>query len=200
MGDQTQRGKRSARGAAGAPSLFGQKTRTTRPAVRRVAANLGGLLVLLTCLGCGSKLPATKPVTGTVTYLGQPLEGATVMFGRDSRDIAKGELAIAKTDAQGRFALTTHFGSETDAKGVVAGEYEVTISKLVPPPGISPAAYQAMVDAANKVGETGGMLPPDKQPPALVELLPERYSVSGKSQLTAKVTPEGPNDFPFDLK
>ena len=200
MGDQTQRVKQSARRAAGAPSLFGQKTRAKRPAVRRVAVNLGGLLVLLTCIGCGTKLPATKEVTGTVLYLGQPVEGATVMFGRDSRDIAKGELAIGKTDAQGRFALSTHFGSETDAKGVVAGEYEVTISKLVPPPGISPAAYQAMVDAANKVGETGGMLPPDKQPPALVELLPERYSVSGKSQLTATVTPEGPNDFPFDLK
>ena len=138
MGDQTQRVKQSAHEAAGGQSLCGQKTRAGRAALRRVAANLGGLLVLLTCLGCGSKLPATKPVTGTVTYLGQPVEGATVMFGRDSRDIAKGELAIGKTDAQGRFALSTHFGSETDAKGVVAGDYAVTISKLVPPPGIAP--------------------------------------------------------------
>jgi hypothetical protein len=219
MADQARRVKQAARGAtkqslagpkihqnpgadatglAGATkrSLAGPKIRAKSPTVRWLAT---GLLVLLTCSGCGAKLPATQTVTGTVSYQGQPVEGATVMFSRDSRSIAKGEIAIGQTDAQGRFTLTTHFGGETDAKGVIAGEYEVTVSKQVPPPGISASQYQAMVDAANKIGETGAMVPPDQQPPSTVELFPEHYSVVGRSKLSAKVTSEGPNDFPFAL-
>lgn len=75
----------------------------------------------------------------------------------------------------------------------------MTVSKQVPPPGISASQYQALVDAANKIGETGAMVPPDQQPPSTVELFPEHYSLVGRSKLSANVTSEGPNDFPFAL-
>jgi hypothetical protein len=150
--------------------------------------------------GCGSKLAATKPVTGTVLYRGNPVEGANVLFSRGSRNIAAGEIAMGKTDTQGRFTLTTHFGSQTDSKGAPEGQYEVTVSKHVPPKGVSDSQYQAMVEAANKIGETGAMVPPDKQPPALVEMFPEQYSTVGKSKLTATVSTQGANDFQFNLE
>ena len=158
-------------------------------------------LVVLPCLsGCGPKLPPTKPVTGTVLYQGKPLEGATVLFMRGSRNIAEGEMALGKTDANGRFELTSDFGSETEAKGAVVGQYEVTISKKVPPPGISEAKYQAMVEAANRIAQTGSSVPPNMQPPALVEMLPPQYSMVGKTKLKADVTAAGPNDFEFKLE
>ena len=62
-----------------------------------------GIIVILGLglpIGCGSQ-HSTTPVTGTVTYKGEPVEGAKVHFGRGTRDIAQGELAIGSTDAQG---------------------------------------------------------------------------------------------------
>jgi len=158
-------------------------------------------LVVLPCLsGCGPSLPATKPVTGTVLYHGKPVEGATVLFMRGSRNIAEGEMALGKTDANGRFELTTHFGSQTGGKGAVVGQYEVTISKKVPPPGISEAKYQAMVEAANRIAETGAGVPPHLLPPELVEMFPPQYSMVGKTTLKREVTAAGPNDFEFKLE
>lgn len=158
------------------------------------------LTALLPLLGCGSKGPPTVSVTGTVQQGGQPVEGATVMFSRGGRDISKGEIAMGKTDAQGRFTLITHLAGQKEAQGALPGKYEVTISKRVPPPGVSESQYQAMVEAANKIGETGAMVPKEKQPPELVEKFPPKFSAIGKSELTADVAERGPNEFPFDLK
>ncbi len=157
-----------------------------------------GSLIFLT--GCGSDHPATAPVSGVVTYKGAPVEGASVTFGRNLRDIAQGEIAIGKTDAGGRFHLTTHFGSEASAKGAVPGDYEVVVSKYVPPVGISQEQYQALVDAADKISDTGGMVPADQQPPPLVEQFPAHYSIMGKSQLKASVPAGGIQDLSFPLE
>ncbi|MFH1268737.1 MAG: carboxypeptidase-like regulatory domain-containing protein [Planctomycetota bacterium] len=134
-----------------------------------------------------------------MTYQGEPVEGATVLFTRGSGNIAEGEMAIGKTGAGGRFELTTHVSGQADVKGAPAGAYTVTISKQIPPPGMSEAKYQAMVDAANKAAETGP-LGPGEQPPGLVEMFPPKYSVAVESELKAEVTAQGPNDFQFDLK
>jgi hypothetical protein len=164
-------------------------------ALPRVAC-LAGMLFLI---GCGSGHPATVFVSGDVTYKGQPVEGANVVLGRGSRSVALGEIAIGKTDAKGHFELTSHFAGQASGRGAVPGDYEVTISKLVPPPGMTQAQYQALVDAANKIGETGGTVPPGKEPPPMVEMFPPQYSVSGKSKLKATITPSGPNELKFPL-
>lgn len=167
------------------------------------------LIVFLTLLvaaslsllaGCGSKLPATASATGTVLYRGEPVEGAVVVFSRDSGKLADGEMALGKTDAQGRFQLTTHIGGQSDVQGATPGQYQVTVSKRVPPRGMSPSEYQALVDAAQKANEAGPAPPNAKQPPQLVEQFPPRYSVLGKSELKATVTAKGPNDFQFKLE
>lgn len=151
--------------------------------------------------GCGGpSLPTTTPAGWVVKYRGVPVEGATVVFGRGCRDLARGEVAIGRTDAQGRFALTTHVAGRTAAKGAVPGDYGVTVSKHVPPPRMSMSEYQLRVDAANRIGAEGGMVRPDQEPPALVEMIPRHFSVAGESTLEATVEPGGPNEFLFDLE
>lgn len=162
---------------------------------------LGVSLAVSLVVGCsGPSLPTTAPAGGVVTYRGAPVEGATVVFGRGDRDLARGEVAIGRTDAQGRFALSTHVSGKAAAKGAVPGDYRVTLSKHVPPPGMSMSEYQARVDAANRIGAEGGMLRPDQEPPALVEMMPRRYSVVGESTLEATVKLRGPNEFLLDLE
>ena len=158
------------------------------------------VLSWLLVAGCGPRYPSTVPVTGTVTYRGQPVEGANVLFSRASGDLSKGELAVGKTDANGKFELISHFGSQASAKGAVPGKYEVTISKHVPPPGMTPAQYQALVAAADKISEAGGTVPAHQQPPPLVQMFPPHYSMQGKSKLSTEVASAGTNDFTFTLE
>ena len=156
------------------------------------------LIGLLSVTGCSSKL-STVSVTGTVLHKGKPLEGASVMFGRGSRDITMGEIAIGKTDADGRFALSTYIGPQDEMKGAVVGKYDVTISKYVIPPGMTEAQYKALVAEVDRISASGAMMPPGQQQPDLVEMLPAQFSAIGKSELSADVTSKGPNDFKFDL-
>jgi len=156
------------------------------------------LIGILTVTGCSSKLSAVS-ATGTVMHKGKPLEGASVMLGRGGRDITKGELAIGKTDADGRFALTTYVGPQEELKGAVVGKYDVTISKYIIPPGMTEAQYKALVAKVDAISASGAMMPPDQQLPDLVEMLPAKYSAIGKSELSADVTAQGPNVFQFDL-
>jgi len=157
-----------------------------------------GLLVLNGCNG--PRLPETSPVDGTVLYQGKPVENATVIFSRGSRSMANGEVAMGKTDAEGKFILTTHVGSEADVKGAVPGQYQVTVSKHIPPPGMSESEYQAKAEAVNKIAEEGGMATPDQQLPETVEMFPAKYSAAGQSEITAEVTLGQPNHFDFDLQ
>ena len=157
------------------------------------------LIGLLFMTGCSSKL-STVSATGTVLHKGKPLEGASVMFGRGGRDITVGEIAIGKTGADGRFALSTYIGPQEELKGAVVGKYDVTISKYIIPPGMTEAQYKALVAEVDRISASGAMMPPGQQLPDLVEMLPAQYSAIGKTELSADVTSKGPNDFQFDLK
>ena len=64
-------------------------------------------------LGCGVSHPDTHEVTGEVTYNGQPVDGANVVFTLD------GPLASGVTDAAGKFTLRTF----EDGDGAVAGTH-----------------------------------------------------------------------------
>jgi hypothetical protein len=156
------------------------------------------LLISVSLAGCSGN-PSTAPVRGIVTYRDKPVEGASVVFSRDSGDLTKGEMAVGKTDANGQFELTTHFASQASAKGAVPGKYVVTISKHMPPEGMSEEKYQALVEAAKKIGESGAMVPANQQPPPTVEMLPN-YATASKSKLTADVPASGVTDLKFSLK
>ena len=86
------------------------------------------LLSLMIMAGCG-KSDGNFYVTGTVTQGGQPLEGASVVFMPES--MAGGstgaEGASGRTDAAGKFVLTTSTGKE--GSGTKPGNYRVTVTK-----------------------------------------------------------------------
>jgi hypothetical protein len=141
------------------------------------------LLLVLGLAGCSSRpvdpnRPKTVPVSGTVTYKGAPVEGATVTFfaqGGGKRG------AVGRTDASGQFTLTTFDPKD----GAIPGSYLVAIEKSVlegaPPEG-----------ATGKAGE---------EPPAgtVKDLIPSKYKDPNKSGLTADVKEGGVKDLKFDL-
>jgi hypothetical protein len=137
--------------------------------------------VLSASLGCsGGKAgnPNGRPATGTVSYKGQPVEGATVSF------ISPGSSAFGATDAQGMFKLRA-----SDGDNVALGDYQVTVVKkeFTPPP--PPPSEQDYV-------------PPDPEAPPPAEpkdLLPAKYKTPRETPLKFSVTAAGPNDFAIEL-
>lgn len=139
------------------------------------------LILSVLVLGCNQNAdpnrPKTAPVSGTVTHKGQAVDGATVMFVSSS---GSGRGAVGKTDAQGRFSMTTFQAND----GAIPGSYRVAISKTTleapaektaPKPGVEP--------------DTG----------TVKQLLPEKYKDSTKSGLTAEIKEGGVKDLKFEL-
>ena len=126
----------------------------------------------------GGNHPPVVKATGTVTYKGDPVEGAEVTFNNPSANYS----GTAKTDSSGRFTLST-FGKND---GVVPGKQLVAIRRVEvidkTPPNVD-------------VSAGGAALPPE-----IRWLIPQKYSDFKKSGLTAEVTEGGKNDFTFDLK
>lgn len=131
-----------------------------------------GAALLWMCQGCGSDRPGTVPVQGTVLYRGKAVEGARVMFMATG---AQAPAASGETNAQGHFTLMTFEPGD----GAIAGQYKVLITKRQE----SPDPKQ-----------------PDSPYKITRDLLPARYGNPTRTDLTAEVTPGGPNDFSFELK
>jgi hypothetical protein len=135
---------------------------------------------LVTALGgCSSKpaRPATYPVTGTVTWKGAPLAGATVVLVPTTQGL---EAAVGVTDAQGKFKVTTYGGGD----GAQAGQYGVKVSKYdsatpageTPAREITPEEEQALEFATDE----------RPMPPAR-NLLPKKYESETTSGITHTV-------------
>ncbi len=158
------------------------------------------IALILTCCfaavvtGCGPGIPETVETGGAVTWEGKPLAGAYVTFVGE-----EGQTAVGQTDAEGKFKLTSHFSPKAEAQGVVARQYKVIISKMVPPGNMTEEEYKQIADAANAIVSKGGVVPAGKEPPKKVELLPPKYSDAQQTELTADANDEV-NDFKFDLK
>ncbi|MBI1246491.1 hypothetical protein GC197_01445 [bacterium] len=158
------------------------------------------VLFLATLVGCTqSNLPKTIPVKGRVSYQGAPVEDAMVIFSRGTSNMNNGEVAIGRTDAEGNFELTTHLSGQLDVGGVIPGNYKVTISKKIPPKGMTIETYQAKLDAFNKATEQGLPAPPGSQPPPLIEMFPTKYRSTASTELEAEVSESGDREFKFDL-
>lgn len=96
------------------------------------------LTVVIIGAGCSgeTKVPALAepvPFEGTVTMDGKPLGGATVFFHPKSDTGFHGALGI--TDDSGKYVLESDLGNNKKKKGVIPGQYSVTVSRLVNPEG-----------------------------------------------------------------
>lgn len=152
--------------------------------MRNLALLVCPLAIVLT-LGCGGgsdKFKAQRPKTvlaqGVVTYNGEPLAGAIVIFVPPTG----GTAASSATNAAGQF----------DAKafppdpGAVPGTYKVTVTKNAPMPEApsTPASHDSPAI-------------PEAKP---VSLVPAKYTDAKKTPLTVTLDEKGNTDIKLELK
>ncbi|MHB8901740.1 MAG: carboxypeptidase-like regulatory domain-containing protein [Thermoguttaceae bacterium] len=140
---------------------------------------IGALVLSVGCTPPKPDRPTTYPVSGTVTYKGEPVADANLNF-----QLADGSsFSLAKTDASGKYELMTYEAGD----GALPGDYKVSISK-----------FEAT--AATEAASEADYVPPAEgaEPAASKSLLPDKYRNPETSGLTAKVV-EGPNTFDFEL-
>jgi hypothetical protein len=147
--------------------------------IRLARQGLALALYLLT-VGCAPSNPlGAVPVTGKVTYKGQPVEGATVSFipGGDARP------ATAITTTSGAYRLMT-----LDTPGAMPGPYTVVVRKTEMPPE---SAQGVSMEDAVKLN--------NRPPPPPKELLPAKYGDATKSPLKFEVKKDLKNTFDLPL-
>lgn len=141
-------------------------------------------VVIALFAGCtGSEFPKTYRVTGTVTYKGQPVNGATIAFVSSDPE---GRSAGAETDAEGNFSVKTYFSPKQQSEGIVPGEYVITVSKMEKrdlPEGMKPE------EAIAVFREMG---PPKN-------LLPKQFASPQTSTLKLSITDAAPEPLTLDL-
>ena len=145
---------------------------------------------LFAALGCssGPSRPATYPVSGTVTWKGQPLEAARVVFVPTSPGI---EAASGVTDASGKFQLTTFVAGD----GAQLGEYRVKVSKYDSKKATTAEKKEYMTfEEEQKMAFSGDELP---TPPAK-NLLPKKFESETTSGITHSVT-KGPSSLTIEI-
>lgn len=147
--------------------------------------HLASLLVLVSGIvlasGCDSSSGAGgNPVSGKVTYNGNPVSGAEVVFHSQAQGGQPSEHVFrATTDDSGEFTLVI----TNEAIGVPVGTYSVTVSKLT-----------------EATGPDAGAIPPDETSGldqlvasgAIKSALPIKYAERDKTDLSVTIV-EGEN-------
>ena len=141
-------------------------------------------LVALGVAGCGGGPPPLKladpvPASGTVTIDDKPLVKALVYFVPDGAKVV-GPGSTAITDESGKYNLVTVISGKSKP-GAVPGNYRVWISSLIGPDG-KPIMPDGVTPPANLAAR---------------EVLPERFSSPGTTELKATVADKGGT---FDFK
>ncbi|MCA8998568.1 MAG: carboxypeptidase regulatory-like domain-containing protein [Planctomycetaceae bacterium] len=152
------------------------------------------LAVSLTIVGCsGGSDPnrkPTHPVSGTVKMGDAPVGQASVTFS----PVQGQPVATARTDAEGKFTLTTYEAGD----GAAAGNYKVLVSKS----GGSPAKESSPQSVHDAIS-TGGPPPSAHSGPSAPgdgSSLPQQYAGSETTPLTATVEEGKENVFDFQLE
>jgi len=141
--------------------------------LRRAMACCVCAIACFLSLGCnrGEPVPELMPVTGKVTFQGNPLADASISFVFADEDIKKPARVrpAARTDEQGEYSLAWN-----ELDGAPAGNYQIMI-----------IAFKPGTDGDSEV-----------KPESLI---PEKYNSPKTSGLTAAVTEDGENVFNFKL-
>lgn len=157
------------------------------------AVAMVGLLGAAFLVGCGPAAPTIYPVSGTITLDGKPLEGATVTFVP-----ASGPPSNGMTDAAGKYTIMT--GGKP---GAVAGPCQVAVTKAagsVAAPAAGGDPRQQMEEMQKKMVSQMQAMQTRKPGEVAKSDVPEKYTRSDSSGLTANVTTDGAkNVFDFAL-
>ena len=142
-----------------------------------------GLYIFVTLMGCNQSSLETFAVTGQITYQGEPVAGADIGFvpqGDPSIKAARGT-----SDENGRFQLSVYVAPDEQPRGAMAGNYKVTVQKIVVPESSNNVEYHELISN------------PELQPK---NLLPTIYAGVDSTPLVATVSADDKNVFDFALK
>jgi hypothetical protein len=140
--------------------------------------------------GCGGAEKATHPnvvqAGGVVTHGGAPVEGATVVLMSEESKKA-GWVCSGKSDAAGKFAITSVFAPGTDAKGIPAGDYTAVVTKFDFPSAVrmDMKAYEEQL----RLKQTNSGIPAQSSSPK--SLLPPIYGTDSTSSLKVRIDGSG---------
>lgn len=151
----------------------------------RVVSRALMLCLLMLATGCGSAESGRGvPISGTITFDGKPLEGATVTFMNDTF------VGFGRTDAEGNYRL---------AQGALPGKNKVVISKIEG--GAQPADVIEDPEAGMDAGqfEAAAMGTGVKVPTGPKDLIPADYSDPSKTKLTWDVPAGGETGVNFNI-
>ncbi len=152
--------------------------------------------------GCGDGYDIkVYPVSGVVTYKGKPLDNADVVFTTPGKEGQPSTvMGLGKTDAEGRYTIKTQMGPTDTLNGAVEGHHLVTISKYIPPNGMSEEELNKLMRAEVAAMEAKGFVTKEETAPSRIPFLPPKYQNPSASELFADVSAKGENTFNFDLK
>lgn len=127
--------------------------------------------VAAAAIGCSKPAPLQAPVfpvKGTITFKGQPIQGAVVVLHPKAQGPIPAPTPRANVDAQGNFAVTTYASGD----GAPEGEYTVTVQWYKPVkgeggdlkagPNVIPAKYSRPAQSDLKIVVATG---PNEVPP-----------------------------------
>lgn len=146
--------------------------------------------VVMTGCGTGESNPPVYPVTGTVTYKGNPVDGATIIFVPISADT---EGATGKSGPDGQYTTTTYISGD----GMRPGDYMLKVFKYDAPP-LPPSESSPDFDP-NAPLDDEGYDPSDSSSAPVKNNLPKKYESEVTSGLKLTVGEE-PKTFDIDLK
>lgn len=148
------------------------------------------LIVALPLTGCGGGAEPppvdVHPVSGTVTFNGSPVAGATVTY--KSQTQARGAFGV--TDQNGVYKLTTF----SNGDGAVAGKHDVTVTKIAD----TQAVDNVGVDMESEEYDPLDIQTDDPEVVGEAAMLPPKFSNAATSGLSAEVVPGEENV--LDLK
>ena len=135
--------------------------------------------------GCGgNSLQGLVPGHGQLTFNGEAVESATVVFSPLKTSSGESRAASAITDAKGYFKLMTLDPED----GVFPGEYVVTITKVKTEGG--PSEKELLENFGRYEG------PDDRK---ITYLVPEKYGHTSESGLEVTIPPKGKKDILIEL-
>ena len=164
--------------------------------IRTRVAVIAMLALSATLASCGpGGGPGLYPVTGKVTYKGEPAAGAQVVLAPDGPPApgapGGGEPPSAIVEEDGRFTVSS--GARGD--GAPPGKYKVLITWRT---GLAADAAKAD-EATAKKRRSRAVAKPDKHAMLAPDRLKGRYTDAGKSRLSVEVKAGTNNLDPFDL-
>jgi hypothetical protein len=138
---------------------------------------------ILVNAGCGSKYPATAPVSGKISINGKPVTQGRISFHPTTGD----RPALANIQPDGSYALTTFEHGD----GALLGHHKVSIKSTrienAPPP---PKDFREEAAQAAELAKQGG--------PHLVFIVDKKYYDERTTDLEAEVK-AGNNQIDFNL-